>query len=171
MDPYLEGHLWPDVHSRLPNEISRRLGPLLRPRYVARLATYLVEDEEPEAEVGIKYPDVEVLATPVLSPLEVRIVNAYLVTLTRRGSSLIGLWPLGIGDPLPVVPVPLRDPDPDVELDLGAALRAVYDEGGYDLSVDYARPPPPPALSPSDEAWAKKRIQAWRRDQREAGEA
>ncbi|MBI4607198.1 MAG: DUF4058 family protein [Planctomycetes bacterium] len=70
MDPYVEGHLWPDLHSRLPNEISRRLGPLLRPRYVAWLATHLVEDEAPEADVGIMYPDVE-----VVSPLEVRIVN------------------------------------------------------------------------------------------------
>ena len=41
MDPYLEGHLWPDVHHRLATEISRQLTPRLRPRYVARLDIYV----------------------------------------------------------------------------------------------------------------------------------
>jgi len=61
MDPYLEGYLWPDVHHRLATEISRRLGPRLRPHYVARLEIYVVADESPQAEIGVMYPDVEVL--------------------------------------------------------------------------------------------------------------
>ncbi|HYN87950.1 MAG TPA: DUF4058 family protein [Ardenticatenaceae bacterium] len=61
MDPYVEGHLWPDVHQRLAAEIGRQLGPKLRPRYVARLAVSVFTDAEPEVEVGIMYPDVEVL--------------------------------------------------------------------------------------------------------------
>jgi hypothetical protein len=55
------------------------------------------------------------------------------------------------------VPVPLRDPDPDVALDLGAALRTVYDESSYDLSVDYTVPPPPPPLSPGEAAFVAGR--------------
>ncbi len=62
MDPYLEGHLWPDVHQALANRIRQQLAPLVKPRYVARLAVYVVEDVLPEAEVGLMYPDVEVLA-------------------------------------------------------------------------------------------------------------
>ncbi len=69
MDPYLEGHLWPDVHHRLATEISRQLTPRLKPRYVARLDIYVVEDMEPEAEVGIMYPDVEVMTTGATAPL------------------------------------------------------------------------------------------------------
>jgi len=69
MDPYLEGHLWPDVHHRLATEISRRLTPRLKPRYVARLEIYVVEDTEPEAEIGIMYPDVEVLTADRRRPL------------------------------------------------------------------------------------------------------
>ncbi|NJN66612.1 MAG: DUF4058 family protein [Chloroflexaceae bacterium] len=61
MDPYLEGYLWPDVHHRLATEISRRLAPRLRPRYVARLEIVMVQDSTPEADVGILYPDVEVI--------------------------------------------------------------------------------------------------------------
>src|SRR5262245_41825579 len=61
MDPYLEGPLWGDVHQRLPAEISKRLTPRIRPRYVARLAVTTVQDETPESEIGIMYPDVEIL--------------------------------------------------------------------------------------------------------------
>jgi hypothetical protein len=61
MDPYLEGYLWPDVHQRLATELSKQLGPRLKPRYVARLAISVIKDRTPEAEIGIMYPDVEVV--------------------------------------------------------------------------------------------------------------
>lgn len=61
MDPYLEGYLWPDVLHRLASEIARRLGAQIRPRYVARLEITVVEDVYPEVEIGMMYPDVEVL--------------------------------------------------------------------------------------------------------------
>jgi hypothetical protein len=61
MDPYLEGHLWPDVHNALAAKIRQLLTPLIRPRYTARLSIYMVEDTAPEREIGILYPDVEVL--------------------------------------------------------------------------------------------------------------
>lgn len=61
MDPYLEGYLWPDVLHRLASEIARRLGAQIRPRYVARLEITVVEDVYPEVEIGVMYPDVEVL--------------------------------------------------------------------------------------------------------------
>ncbi|MGF1482440.1 MAG: DUF4058 family protein [Cyanophyceae cyanobacterium] len=64
MDPYLEGYLWPDVHSALANKIRQQLTPLLRPKYTARLEVYLAEDPFPEGEIGILYPDVEVIETP-----------------------------------------------------------------------------------------------------------
>jgi hypothetical protein len=61
MDPYLEGYLWPDVHHRLATEISDQLMPLLRPKYVARIEVQMVSDETAEAEIGIMYPDVEIV--------------------------------------------------------------------------------------------------------------
>lgn len=242
MDPYLEGHLWPDVHHQLASELRRQLAPRLRPRYVARIEVTIVVDESPEAEVGILYPDVEVLrrsdapeaqasagapalaaplTLPLLAPVEMRVptvevrdtagdalvtaieiispinkrepqlaayrrkrerlrgagvhlleidllrrgtrpvmhprlpASEYLVVLTRAGASSLEAWPIGLRDPLPVVPVPLRAPDPDAWVDLGGALRTVYDEAGYDLSIDYAAPPPPPALPAALDAWRR----------------
>jgi hypothetical protein len=61
MDPYLEGYLWPDVHNALANKLRQQLTPLLRPRYTARLGIYVVEDTAPESDLGIMYPDVEVM--------------------------------------------------------------------------------------------------------------
>jgi hypothetical protein len=98
MDPYLEGHLWPDVHSALAGKMRALLTPLLRPRYTARLAISVIEDSSPENEIGIMYPDVEVLRAgagveprpvpgasggaspatltiPVMQPVEVRLVS------------------------------------------------------------------------------------------------
>lgn len=61
MNPYLEGELWPDVHHALASQIRHQLMPLIRPKYVARISRYVVEDNAPESEIGIMYPDVEVL--------------------------------------------------------------------------------------------------------------
>jgi hypothetical protein len=67
MDPYLEGYLWPDVHTALAGKIRQLLTPLLRPRYTTRLGIYVVEDVFPEGDVGIMYPDVEVMQRDTLT--------------------------------------------------------------------------------------------------------
>jgi hypothetical protein len=61
MNPWLEGYLWPDVHSRLAQVISELLAPQIAPKYVARLALATIMDGDPDSEIGITYPDVEVL--------------------------------------------------------------------------------------------------------------
>ncbi len=63
-------------------------------------------------------------------------------------------WPVSVRDPLPVMPVPLLPGDDDVPLDLPHALRTIYDEARYDLSIDYSQPPIPP-LAQDDAAWAQ----------------
>lgn len=78
----------------------------------------------------------------------------YAVALTRSDNpNRVEFWALNLPDPLPVLPTPLLAPDPDVALDLGSALRTVYEEADYDLSLDYTQAPPPPALSKADASW------------------
>jgi hypothetical protein len=247
MDPYLEGYLWVDVHNALANKIRQQLAPKIQPGYTVRLEVYLVQDTAPESEIGILYPDVEVLhqksaglspqrspipresgnllvtpaplTLPLMAPVEVRIASveirdtasntlvtrieilspvnkrepgiipyrqkrqrlyaanvhlieidllrrgtrafmhprlpmvSYLVTLTRAQARDVDVWPLALPDPLPVIPVPLRSPDEDVPLDLASALRDIYDEAFYNLSIDYREPPPKPALTDDELAW------------------
>ena len=65
------------------------------------------------------------------------------------------VWPIQLGERLPVVPVPLLHGDADVALDLQQALTNVYDLLGYDLAIDYSGPPELP-LPPDQAAWAEK---------------
>ncbi len=69
MDPYLEGYLWPDVHAALAHKIRQLLAPQIQPKYVARLEISVIEDESFEAEIGVMYPDVEIVqAQPTPEP-------------------------------------------------------------------------------------------------------
>jgi hypothetical protein len=77
----------------------------------------------------------------------------YLVSLTRAEASMVELWPIGLRDRLPIIPIPLKAPDSDVSLDLALALASVYDEAAYDLSLDYRQSPPPPTFSQADQTW------------------
>ncbi len=61
MDPWLEGHVWPDVHNSLAYLFKKQIAPQVVPKYMVRVSTYTVEDSRPEEEVGIMYPDVEIL--------------------------------------------------------------------------------------------------------------
>ena len=70
MDPYLEGYLWPDVYHKLATIISEILGPKIAPKYVARVDLYTVSDTSPEEDVGIMYPDVEILRQKKLPKVE-----------------------------------------------------------------------------------------------------
>src|SRR2546428_9236860 len=76
MDPYLEGYLWPDVHSALAHTIRQQLAPQIQPKYVARLEISVIEDQSPAAEIGIMYPDVAPLTIPLpqvrLATVEIR---------------------------------------------------------------------------------------------------
>lgn len=62
-------------------------------------------------------------------------------------------------DPLPVVPAPVSVPDPDVPLDLHRAVREVYEEAAYHISIDYTSDGRPPKLSKEDVAWVKKLLE------------
>jgi hypothetical protein len=85
---------------------------------------------------------------PALRPSDYRIL------VSRAGErTKARYWPVGLRQPLPVIGIPLRAPDADVPLDLATVLRAAYDRGAYDLSVDYRQDPDLP-LSSEDATWA-----------------
>jgi hypothetical protein len=82
----------------------------------------------------------------------------YFVFLSRAGRRpTTEVWPIALTQSLPTVPVPLLPGDADVPLELQRALDTLYDLLGYDLEIDYRRPPQPP-LSANEAHWAAERI-------------
>ena len=65
-----------------------------------------------------------------------------------------GMWPLGLRERLPAIPIPLRDPDPDAQLDLQEVLHDIYDRARYGTYIYEDSPDPP--LAPDDDAWARQ---------------
>jgi hypothetical protein len=82
--------------------------------------------------------------------------SAYRILVSHAGDrARARYWPVEVRQSLPVIGIPLRAPDPDVPLDLGAVLRAAYERGAYDMSIDYNQDAEPP-LGSEDAAWARR---------------
>ena len=78
-------------------------------------------------------------------PLRETVAAPYLVLVSRAEERPeLDLWPIGVRDPLPTVPVPLLGDDPPVMLDLQEVFRRTFAEGQYHRRV-YGAPPDPPA--------------------------
>jgi hypothetical protein len=80
----------------------------------------------------------------------------YLSRFTNRPYT--DVWPVGLRDRLPVVPVPLLPPDADVPLNLQRAVDACYDLVHYERLLDYTVAPPPPPLNEGNAAWLAERL-------------
>jgi hypothetical protein len=66
----------------------------------------------------------------------------------------VGLWPVSLRKPLPIVPIPLPAPKKEVRLALQELLQQAYDEAGY-ANYIYSGPPTP-RLRAADARWAKR---------------
>lgn len=82
----------------------------------------------------------------------------YLSRFTHRPYT--DIWPIGLRDRLPTLPVPLLPPDADVLLDMQRAVDACFKLVGYERLLDYTTPPPPPPLSEADADWVNRRLVA-----------
>ena len=61
-----------------------------------------------------------------------------------------------VRDPLPHLPIPLREPDPDILIDLAALVSRVYDLGRYARTLRRDLPlPETTVLGPGDRAWVE----------------
>jgi hypothetical protein len=91
-------------------------------------------------------------------PPELPRCDYYALVSRSQDRPTLGVWPINLRDPLPVVPIPLTPPDADVTLDLQALLHRVYDAVDYGKYI-YGETPQPP-LSDEDTAWAREFVPA-----------
>ncbi|MFB2833630.1 DUF4058 family protein, partial [Floridanema evergladense] len=68
------------------------------------------------------------------------------------------LYGFNLPDLIPQFPVPLKAGEPELAIDLKLLLDEIYDQGSYDLRIDYRRSPIPALLEP-DLAWVNERLQ------------
>jgi Protein of unknown function (DUF4058) len=73
---------------------------------------------------------------------------------TRPRAALYGF---NLQDKIPEFTIPLRASELEPAIDLKSLLDQIYDQGSYDLRIDYTRPPIP-ALSAPDMAWLNKEV-------------
>jgi Protein of unknown function (DUF4058) len=66
------------------------------------------------------------------------------------------LYEFNLRDRIPIFQLPLQSEDEPLIIDLQPLLQTVYDEGNFDLRIDYNKPVPEPALSESDLAWVQQ---------------
>lgn len=108
--------------------------------------------------------EIDLLRGGTRPPLATPIPPApYYVTLSRANRRpTVEVWPLALEEALPVLPVPLAAPDPDVAINLGDVVATVYERGGYDVQIDYRKPPPSPALSAKERKWVTELLRPLR---------
>jgi hypothetical protein len=85
-------------------------------------------------EIDLLRAGVPSVTRPPLVPSDYRILVSRAAERSKAR-----YWPVSVRQPLPAIGIRLRDPDPDVSLNLGAMLKATYDNGSYDLSIDYRK--------------------------------
>jgi hypothetical protein len=83
---------------------------------------------------------------------------SYLVNLVRRGADSYEVYPIGLGQRLPRLRIPLRNGDDDAMLDLQEAFTRSYDIGPYPERLNYKSDPP--GLSDAEVAWVNELLQS-----------
>lgn len=79
--------------------------------------------------------------------------------LVSRGSRRpdADLYALGLRDPIPAVPIPLRPNDAEPIIDLQRLLNDTYRRARFDLAINYAQPLKP-ALPQDDTIWVRETL-------------
>lgn len=104
--------------------------------------------------LGYGQPTVLARNTIITEPADWR----YLITISRADRRRqLEFYAVPLRERLPRCRIPLRPPDPDVVLDLPTVFTRCYDVGGYDLLIDYSKPPDVP-LSEAERVWLQETL-------------
>jgi hypothetical protein len=110
---------------------------------------------------GVNVVEIDLLREGQRLPIEGSLPSGchyYALVCRARQMPTAGIWPFGIRDSLPTIPIPLLPADGDVPLDLGVCLERAFEESRFDLKVNYQQSSEPP-LSPADAEWARSLLE------------
>jgi hypothetical protein len=87
-------------------------------------------------------------------PMQASRQSDYRIVVSRsRQRPRADLYLFDLPQPIPDIPIPLQRGEAEPVVPLNELLHRVYDQGGYDLIIDYSRPAEPP-LREADAVWA-----------------
>jgi hypothetical protein len=118
-------------------------------QYRAKRASFLL--------YGVNFVEIDLLrggARPRIDNLPA--CDYYVMVARAHESPHVGLWPLGLRDRLPRIPIPLKPADSDAEIELQPIVDGIYERAGYEDYV-YNTPAEPPLAAP-DQEWAAARL-------------
>ncbi len=88
-------------------------------------------------------------------PMKVSAQGDYRILVSRSQSRpRADVYLFDVPDLIPDFPIPLRPGEQEPVLALNKILHTLYDQGGYDMIIDYEHPPNPP-LSDENAVWMK----------------
>ena len=91
--------------------------------------------------------------------LEGEIKSDYRILISRSDTRpKAELYRFNLREMIPQFPLPLRSEDTEPWLNLQRLLHEIYDQGSYDLRLDYSLSPQP-ALSETDQTWVEEILQ------------
>jgi hypothetical protein len=123
-----------------------------RDAYLAKRGEYLASH--------LNLVEIDFLRGGLRMPVDVPPAADYLVLVSRAVEyPAAGVWPFGVRERFPTVPVPLGREVAELGLDLSLPFREAYDDGHYGRLVKYGRPPTP-ALREPDATWARELLAA-----------
>lgn len=160
VDVEIERHAFIEIRDRLNRELvtmievlsptNKRHGPD-REQYIAKRTSVLLS--------SATIVEIDLLRGGPRFPLQDAPPSDYSVAVFRKEQlPAVEVWPIGLRERLPTIPIPLKGDFPAASLDLQALLHHVYDAAGYEDYI-YQSPPEPPLAGPDSE-WATQILAA-----------
>lgn len=98
--------------------------------------------------------EIDLLRTGEPLPMYISQHNDYRMLVSRyHQRPRADVYLFSVRQPIPDIPIPLQPGEAEPVLSLNPLLHDLYDQGSYDLMIDYHQPPAPP-LSEQDKRWA-----------------
>jgi hypothetical protein len=118
---------------------------------------YLLKRQEILAS-PVHFVEIDLLRGWERMPVEDAQPSTYRIIVSRSEERpRVGIWPIHLADPLPTIPIPLREGEPPARLELQAALHHVYDAARYRTYIYDGGPEPP--LTEEESKWARSVLQ------------
>jgi Protein of unknown function (DUF4058) len=118
---------------------------------------YLAKRDQLHAS-RVNLVEIDLLLGGAPLPMKQRIESGAYYAIVARGPQLpfAEIYRWSVRDPLPRLPIPLREPDPDILIDLTALVTRVYDLGRYARTLRREYPlSETTSLRPEDRIWVE----------------